>query len=767
MSKIDKQILVNEKVVQIQSILTSLPILSYCFSISNTIGIEISTLSSIDDKEIDIHELLNPRSITKQFEFPCYPVPPLSSSSVIPYPQTIQWKKVEDFAMNQEPIPDLPINTLPITGEPAISPDMLGLSDSMTSPVSDNPLTEYTAVERSLAAWEDAVIKYHNENPSTEIDSFLYTLPNPSKNYYTVVPERYNLLPTFSLSFSVNKSSELCESNKNKRNRKRQRDGFDQEERQTPGSIGNYIHPHINRPLVWNQYEDEMLCMLVMQFGTSWTFICSVFLMEHLNCLARTRKDCKSRWEFLSKNKDLVDAKIPQGVQYLCIPEHSLCTSTNIYYYYSYHLPLPSPLLLQDEKTEVNQEKTEVTHEKTVATQEKQPEMIVEEEKKKEETVDKPSPFHSLFQNISQRKVQTSLYHPLPASQYVQVKLKERDEIFAAEESNQVKRLQCYLRPDPPTNYTKDLRRSVNNRSNMSGSSSQVPDQPKQQSSRVHISPLRISYPPNYKELRQQSINKLPLARISIANEVSLSFLLDPKRYPQQGIVIPFEQALLTAKSMQEKQAAATTTITTTTEVPPTESTQKAEEESQGQSSNQLNNGIVFDNLEQFVEVKEEENMNIEVKEEEEEKLEVKEEEEEEEKPEEKENCEELPPARLHYPYMNRIEELESCSVKRDYKEMEETSAVNLKLQKIPLSTVKRIKLVKPSIVPQSFYTPVSQVARGNVNLLRQNWQEKKKQIRNPNQLVQILTTMGRKELNQQPSVHGPREAGEVRIISR
>ena len=125
---------------------------------------------------------------------------------------------------------------------------------------------------------------------------------------------------------------------------------------------------------------------------------------------------------------------------------------------------------------------------------------------------------------------------------------------------------------------------------------------------------------------------------------------------------------------------------------------------------------------------------------------------------------EELPPARLHYPFIDRIEELESQSVKREYKEIEETSAVNLKLQKIPLSTVKRIKLIKPSSIPQSFYTPVSQVARNNANLLQRNWQEKKKQIRNPNQLIQTLTTMGRKELNQSSSAHGLRETGEVRV---
>lgn len=696
----DEQIVKNEKLLGIQNILVDLPILSYCFSVATKCGVETSSLSSVPDESINIEELLNPLTITKHFEFPTYPVPAVNSENVRPFPQTVHWQEVSELdcpkAVSSTP------QLFQLQGEMAMNPQLLDSTPMNT----EMALTEYTPVERSLLAWESAVIDCHNRDPTTEMDSFLYSTSNAMKNRFTSVPEQYSLSPSFCLSFSVNKSSDLSDS-KAKRNRKRQRDGFEQEDKKSSDTVASFIHQHINRPYVWNQYEDEMLCTLIMQFGTGWAFISSVFLMEQLNHVARARKDCKNRWEFLSKNKAIVDARIPQAVRYLCIPDSNLSKKPNEFFYYT------------------NQK---VTPQKVHST---------------EKASSVPSPFSSIFSAVKQKKVHSSLHHPIPVNNSVQTKLNERDLLFANEETDQAKRLQFYLRPDMPVSSVKDfLRRSTTYRPSVQGSSMNTEVKP--QSNRVNVTPIKIACPPNYLELRKKSISSLPLARISICDENLFSFLLKPNRIPQDGIVIPFDQSFKQANRLQEDKSVLLSDSNST------ESSQRSEMENSASMIPHMNTGINFDTITVFSDFKKEEEQVKECEVNESIPVAVKE-----------EVC---LPTRRHYPFMTQIVELESVSEKRErdneyeYEEEEEIdSVVNLKLQKLPLSSLKRRKRMEPSTVPVAFYTPASQLARNNVSLLQHNLKEKKKQLRDPSSLVALLTNAGgpRKDMSQQTPRQG------------
>lgn len=693
----DEQIVKNEKLLGIQSILMDLPILSYCFSVATKCGVEVSTLSSVSDDSINIQELLNPLTITKHFEFPSYPVPAINPENVRPFPKTVHWEEVNELDC-PKPLSSQPDFFQP-QGEMAMNPQLLDSTPMST----EMTLAEYTPVERSLLAWESAVMDFHNRDPTTEVDTFLYTTSNAMKNRFTSVPEQYSMSPSFCLSFSTNKSSDLSDS-KAKRSRKRQRDGFDQEEKKDSGTVASFIHQHINRPYVWNQYEDEMLCTLIMQFGTGWAFISSVFLMEQLNHVARARKDCHYRWEFLSKNKAIVDARIPQSVRYLCIPDNNLSKKPNQYYYYANGNAVP--------------EKTHPT--------EKAPSVA--------------SPFSSIFSAVKQKKVHSSLHHPIPVNSSIQTKLKERDLLFANEETDQAKRLQFYLRPDMPMNTVKDfLRRSNTCRPSVQGSSMNTEVKP--QSNRVNVTPIKITCPPNYLELRKKSIKSLPLARISICDEHLFSFLLQPNRIPQDGIVIPFDQTFKQAHRLQEDKSVLLNDLNSS-------EPQRSEMDNSSSLVSHMNTGINFDTITVFSDFKKEEEQVKECKVDKTIPVAVKE--------------EIYLPARRHYPFMTQIVELESVSEKRerdddDEEEADNAPVVNLKLQKLPLSSLKRRKRMEPSTVPAAFYTPASQLARNNVSLLQHSLKEKKKQLRDPSSLVTLLTNTGgpRKDMNQQTQRQG------------
>lgn len=693
MECIDPSVIENEKKLQIQSLLSDMPILNYCFAIANKHGIETSTLSAVQEP-IDIQTLLNPYTITKQFEFPCYPVPSSDAATIVPFPTTVRWNKISELEnvkveYDQQPNQMEEVKTIiPIMN-------------------SENTYNEYTAVERSLLAWETAMTDYHNTHPDTEMDSFLYSTLPVNKNRMTNIPDSCNTGSSLCISVSVNKSNDAGENGKNKRNRKRQRDGFEPEEKPISGSVGKFICQLISRPYVWSQVEDELLCALVMQFGMSWSFICSVLLLEKINQVTRTRRDCTNRWEYLTKNKTILAANLPVETRYLCIPKNAVSTATNPFFYYTYNIPL-----LEDKK---------------------------EEESKPE------SPFSFIFKNVQQKKVRSSLNSLLPPSESVTAKIKERDKLFATEEGDKARRLQFHLRPNQPNSLNKELlRRSVNTRA-MQGSSPVNTEQVKSQSNRVQIIPFRIQNPPNYIDLRKESINNLPTARISITDEKLFNFLLMQGRTPQQGIVIPYKDAIDKARRTQEDKL---------TSMELSEAATKTEVDSVVTVPTHISNGITFDSVMTVDVLEDRMSDELEVLHESELSL------------DEDENQTES--TQRPYSSISHVVELESTSLKREREApAPETTVIDLKLQKQPISSLKRSKRIEPSTLPKAFYTPASHLSRNNVRFLQHCLNVKKQQLRNPQGLIQSITnpTARRDAGPAQSNMHQGRDVQEVSLF--
>ena len=183
-----------------------------------------------------------------------------------------------------------------------------------------------------MKAWESTIVQLQNNRSDDIMDGLLYGQQDVNNNRYTCTPDRYNPGTSYALSFAMSKSSDMsnADPSKTKRNRKRQREGAEPEDRVAPGSIGPYLHQRMLRPLAWSKKEDEVLTTLVLQFGSSWLFICWVFLQEHLNNRSRQRHLCHYHWSFLQRSKARICTRIPSEAKFLWSRSQSLQLPINL-----------------------------------------------------------------------------------------------------------------------------------------------------------------------------------------------------------------------------------------------------------------------------------------------------------------------------------------------------------------------------------------------------------------------------------------------------
>ena len=362
---------------------------------------------------------------------------------------------------------------------------------------------------------------------SSEIDSFLYGTPDLEKNRYTLLPEKLNAPASFNLSFFVSKTSDLSESTKNKRNRKRQRDGAEAEEKAKPGSIGNHIYRRLNHSFIWSKKEDEMLMAMVLQFGTGWAFICSVFLLEEVNYRARLRRDCSMRWAFLEKNRDVISAAVPSEARFFLIPRYSLSHRKNEF---------AESVKLATSTAEASQRSDEAA----------------------QQTAEKvTSPLQALFTSVRTKAVDSALFeaNALPAS--FEAKLKEVDSAFVAAEADPSALLRRYLRPDPPSSFKSTITKPAALRSPPAVGTLAMDagnDTGKSQSGSVPIRPISVPRPPNVIELRHKAAEALPLAGVTFEDDTKFKPLLNPGRKPQENIIVPYPSALVDARRLLEEK---------------------------------------------------------------------------------------------------------------------------------------------------------------------------------------------------------------------
>lgn len=151
--------------------------------------------------------ILTPPTLIPKFEFPVYPVETTASEQLVKYPSTPSWNHISTWNLhNGDKTETGPV----VLGGFSLQDD----SDLMEE-------DSFTGVERSLKAWEAATVDIYNKNEGYVMDSILYALLPPKDSRFTVVPERFAPRPSFSLSFSISKSSDVTDTTKSKRNRKR------------------------------------------------------------------------------------------------------------------------------------------------------------------------------------------------------------------------------------------------------------------------------------------------------------------------------------------------------------------------------------------------------------------------------------------------------------------------------------------------------------------------------------------------------------------
>ena len=728
--------------LRLQSLCRDIPLLSYCFAVVKKYPHE--TLPAPDAQPLDaeaLHFLLSPPTVLRNVSVPVFPVPPLDTEQVTPYPAQVTWTHVNEWDM-VKPMGAAPLMPAEAPSEFALNP--LGLTGSASElalqPASNG---QYTGVERLLAAWGESMTAIHNENADYEIDSFLYGTPDLEKNRYTLLPEKLSAPASFNLSFFVSKTSDLSESTKNKRNRKRQRDGAEAEEKAKPGSIGNHIYRRLNHSFIWSKKEDEMLVAMVLQFGTGWAFICSVFLLEEVNYRARLRRDCSMRWAFLEKNRDVISAAVPSEARFFLIPRYSLSHRKNEF---------AESVKLATSTAEASQRSDEAA----------------------QQTAEKvTSPLQALFTSVRTKAVDSALFeaNALPAS--FEAKLKEVDSAFVAAEADPSALLRRYLRPDPPSSFKSTITKPAALRSPPAVGTLAMDagnDTGKSQSGSVPIRPISVPRPPNVIELRHKAAEALPLAVVTFEDDTKFKHLLNPGRKPQENIIVPYPSALVDARRLLEEKNLVLPEV------------KEEPREPDAVSTGEPPFGLLpleLKELGDFGSLAGKDSVPLGLLGEEEEKEEAKEARRNElddiccdDAPEEKKAATPLltrdlpvqtpvptplaapPAASLHEPpFVEWVTEMSEATEdgvtgrKRARREDEEMPPL-LKLQRLADSSARRLEHAQPSKAPHAFYTSAPQLARSNMRFLQHYLTTQKQQLRNPKPFPQATGNV-RKEGSQ------------------
>lgn len=690
----------TETALRLKPIFSAVPILGYCFAIDEKFPFSASMeVTPVSEEQLDA--LLHPPLFQQQFSFPTYPMIPAENEQIRPFP-AVTWHHVTPWSVK------------PPQGSFALDPFTL----SASSDISTGELCEYGGVERSLLSWEQAEVKEHNAHPDHIMDSFLYAIPPLEKNRFTAIPERYALTNSFCLSVSVNKSSDPSDSSR-KKARKRIREG-EEEEKTSPESISAVIYQRIRWNWKWTRKEDEMLCALVMQFGTGWYFICSVFLLENV-WKTKTRGIYQQRWKELTEHKKVVDAVIPTNLKYVWIPRQTLATQRNPYFAYSY------PFLMHS-----------VPKQQTTSS----------------------NPIDSLFSSVRTKQVKSSLFETLPMDETEVNELKKRDSLFATYETDKLKRLQRYMRPETPVHPSKDMIRHASStlRSvssfNGNGSLSTLESVGKTHGGRVSVRFFPIPKPADFLAKRMEAIRSLPIAIMYINDPSQFQHLLGGHRHPQDGIVVPYDTALAQGQRILE-ESTKQRLIPMEMEKVEVEANRNDSETASTVSQGKSQCPDYLEGLRDYLEcmpgspreIQNELQASGDVGE-------LKETSGNEELIEAPvledvwtEKVEESPlaPSIRQYPFIPFVIELSSQSVKRPSMEEFEES-INLKQQKIPRSSMERMKRLIPSTPPHAFYVSVSQHTRSNNRLLQKYLSAKKKQMRNPKLFVPPLSSISRKD---------------------
>ena len=678
----------------------------------------------------------------------------------------------------------------------------IGSMGSMGSTRSD--LGDYGGIERSLVSWEQSMLQEFNANPGYQMDSFLYgTLP-AEKNRFTVTPERFSLRNALSLSVSVSKSSEITESTR-KRARKRAREG-EEEEKEKPESIANFITQKTRgSTFSWTRKEDELLLTLVSQFGPSWNLICNVFVLENWQRL-HPLKQFPENWRFLADRKKMVDAAIPIQVRYTCIPQKTLSTTQNPFFAYCYPYLKDAPARSNDEDDDEDDPVDNGL--------ENAPETASMEEEAKQ-SVDSVSPIDAIFAAVESKQVSSALFKPSTLDETQMADLKKRDSQFAKYETDRLKRLQRYLRPETPASSTKELARrapaSFRNPSSLASDPSSLnslQNADKTMRNRVPVRSFPMQRPADIKKLRENAIRMLPIAQILIKTDSSkFQHLLDSHRRPQDGIVVPYEQALEQGQRILEESTKQHNQLIEMERKLESDIQVKVEPESASlahskSQATEVMEGLrdLFDSLPSFSREAQESARNhsttpthelddsspvisFDLK------VETGETGEtpvlpisppapvlvssiataattlsapvlSPEPPETPAN----PPKKTQairysrqYPFTPLVMELASKSVKRPAEKAALEESVNLKQQKIPRSSLERIRRSKPSIEPYPYCPTDSQHTCNNNRFLQRCLKQQNEQLRNPGFFVSQMSALQRKE-----GMSGGREMGEV-----
>ena len=822
--------------IRLKPLFSAIPLLSYCFAVDAKYPFSPSLrATAVSEDELDA--LLNPPLLQHHFSFPTYPVIPAENEQIQPF-STRPWRHVASWSLKPSagsfaldpsslslpagmPAPDvcsypsLEASLIPaeagLPGELAARGEfkMESLSGgSGSGGCNRSDLGEYGGVERSLVSWEQSMLREFNANPGYQMDSFLYgTLP-VEKNRFTATPERFSMRNALSLSVSVSKSSEMTESTR-KRARKRAREG-EEEEKEKPESIWNFINQKVRlNTFTWTRKEDELLLTLVSQFGTSWNLICNVFVLENWQRL-HPWKQFPENWRFLAERKRLVDAAIPIQIRYTCIPQKTLSTTKNPFFAYCYPYLKDSPA--GDDDDDDDDEDYDDHFDNRLETT---PKSVAMEEEEAKKPADFASPIDAIFAAVESKQVQSALFKPSTLDETQLADLKKRDAQFAKFETDRLKRLQRYLRPETPASSTKDLARrapaSFRNPSSLASDPSslnslQNPD--KTMRNRVPVRSFPMQRPADIKKLRENAIRMLPIAQILIKTDSSkFKHLLDSHRRPQDGIVVPYEQALEQGQRILDESTKQHTQLNEIERKPESDIPVKLEPETAAlthtkSQATEVMEGLrdLFDSLPSFSREAQESARNhaatpshelddsspvisFDLKLETGETGETPvlpisppapvlvssiataattlsapapspESPETPVKPPEKEQ-----PIRYsrQYPFTALVMELESRSVKRGAAKAELEESVNLKQQKIPRSSLERVRRSKPSIEPYPYCPTDSQHTCNNNRFLQRCLKNQNEQLRNPGFFVSQMSALQRKE-----GMSGGREMGEV-----
>ena len=589
--------------VRLKPLFSAIPLLSYCFAIDAKFPFS-PTLQAEPVSPAELDALLNPPLRQHHFAFPTYPVIPAENEQIRPF-ATRPWRHVASwslkpaagsFALDPSSLA-LPVSTPAgeLCGFPALETPLVPAESGIPAELPSRAefkgegagagdLGDWGNVERALVSWEEASLREFNANADCVMDSFLYGALPVEKSRFTTTPERFSVRSALSLSVSVSKSSEMPETTR-KRARKRAREG-EEEEKEKPESIRNFISQKMRlSTFTWTRREEEALFTLVSQFGANWNLICNVFVLEN-SSHPHIWKQYPEGWRFVAQHKRLVDAAIPIEFRYTCIPQKTLSSQKNPFFAYCY------PFLKEFSDREDDRCEVEVEVEDEVGEKEKgfgrfienSPKQSMEEEreekkgKEKESNwegnwngsskgstrqLDSASPIDAIFAAVEAKQVPSALFKPSTLDEAQMADLKKRDSLIAKYETDRLKRLQRFLRPETSAANSKELARrapaSFRNPSSLGSDPSslnslQNPD--KMMRSRVPVRSFPMPRPGDIKKLRENAIRMLPIAQILIKSDVSkFQHLLDSHRRPQDGIVVPYEQALEQGQRLLEESA--------------------------------------------------------------------------------------------------------------------------------------------------------------------------------------------------------------------